>query len=341
MRTSNAVAPPAGAEAALKSEVTQVIDVRMRMAAASRFALPGLLLVFVVTFSIVLPETFATWDNARTILSTQSVLALVALAALMTLVIGEFDLSLGAQMGLAALLLPGLSAHGKVPLSLAVPLTIAATTAVGLMNGLLVARAKVNSFIATIGTSALIGAFVLAYSGGTVIFLGVPPEILKISSSAPWGVPAPILYVAVVSVFVWLLLQRTPFGRYMSAIGGSKDAARLAGINSDRVTVVTFVLAGTLTGIAGVVQAGQLGSGNPSVGPSYLLPAFAAAFLGATSFRVGQFNVWGTLTAVVTLATGVTGLNLLGLPSWVEPAFNGTALLLAVALTRYLRGRPL
>jgi ribose transport system permease protein len=103
----------------------------------------------------------------------------------------------------------------------------------------------------------------------------------------------------------------------------------------------TLTLAGTLCGIAGVVQSGQLGSGNPAVGPAFLLPAFAAVFLGATAYHVGQFNVWGTITAVVTLGAGVAGLNLLGLPSWVEPAFNGTALLVAVTATRYLRGAPL
>lgn len=126
----------------------------------------------------------------------------------------------------------------------------------------------------------------------------------------------------------------------MTATGGSKDAARLSGINTERITILTFVFAGVLCGVAGVVQAGELGSGNPAVGPSFLLPAFAAVFLGATSFHVGEFNTWGTILAVVTLATGVAGLNLMGLPSWVEPAFNGVALLIAVTATRYLRGKP-
>lgn len=314
---------------------------RSRMISWSRFALPGLLLIFVVVFSILAPTTFATVGNARTILSTQSVLALVALAALMTLVIGEFDLSLGAQMGLSALLLPGLSANGRFSIPVAIVICIAATSLVGLFNGFLVAKLQVNSFIATIGTAALLGSTVLAYSGGTVIFDGVPANLIKISTTSVFGVPAPIIYVAVIAVLVWVFLERTPFGRYMSAVGGSKDASRLSGINTSRVTVITLTLAGTLCGIAGVVQAGQLGSGNPAVGPSYLLPAFAAVFLGATAYYVGQFNVWGTITAVVTLAAGVAGLNLLGLPNWVEPLFNGVALLLAVTVTRYLRGQAL
>lgn len=314
---------------------------RTRLASGARFALPGLLVIFIVVFSILEPTTFPTLNNAKTVLSTQSVLALVALGALLTLVIGEFDLSLGAQMGLAALLLPGLTANGGLSIPLAIIVSIAATMVVGLLNGLLVAKLKVNSFIATIGTAALIGAVVLAYSGGTVIFEGVPAELLMIASFAPLGIPGPIIYVAIIAVLVWIFLKRTPFGRYMAAVGGSKDAARLSGINTDRVTIITFVLAGALAGMGGVVQAGQLGSGNPAVGPSFLLPAFAAVFLGATAYYVGQFNVWGTITAVVTLATGVAGLNLMGLPNWVEPAFNGVALLAAVSITRYLRGKPL
>lgn len=318
-----------------------VQTIRARAVASSRFALPALLVLIVIVFSILAPTTFATVDNLRTILSTQAVLALVALAALLTLVVGEFDLSLGAQMGLAALLVPGLCANGTVSIPMAIVLSIAATTCVGFVNGLLVAKAQVNSFIVTIGTAALISALVLAYSGGTVIFDGVPQQLIAISSTQVLGIPMPVIYVAVAATAVWVLLKRTPFGRYIAAVGGSKDAARLSGINTSLVTIVTLTIAGTLCGLAGVVQAGQLGSGNPAVGPAFLLPAFAAVFLGATAYTVGQFNVWGTITAVVTLGTGVAGLSLLGLPSWVEPAFNGTALLLAVTATRYLRGAPL
>lgn len=314
---------------------------RERFANGSKFALPALLLIIIGVFSALAPDTFATLDNAKTVVSTQSVLALVALAALLTLVIGEFDLSLGAQMGLAALLLPGLTAHSTLSIPVAIVLSVVATTLVGLFNGVLVAVAKVNSFIVTIGTAGLLTAAVLAYSGGTVIFEGVPPELLNVSSFAVFGIPAPAIYVAVIAILVWLLITRTPFGRYMTAVGGSQNAARLSGINTERVSIITFTLAGTLCGIAGVVEAGQLGSGNPSVGPAFLLPAFAAVFLGATTFRVGEFNVWGTIVAVITVATGVAGLNLLGLPSWVEPLFNGLALLIAVTLTRYLRGKPL
>jgi ribose transport system permease protein len=305
----------------------------------SRFGLPVLLLAFVVFFSMVRPDTFATTGTIRTVLSTQAVLAILALAAFVTLYIGQFDLSIGYQLGLAAILVPGLTANQGLSLTLAVLLAIGACACVGLINGLLVAVVRVNSFISTIAMGALLYAFILYYTDGAPIFEGVPASLRSIASADILGVPLPPLYVLVLGTALWILVQRTPFGRYMAAVGGSEDAARLAGINTVRVTALSFVLAGALAGCAGALTAAQLGTGNPAVGPGFLLPAFAAAFLGSTCFRVGTFNVWGTLTAVVTIATGVAGLNLLGMPQWVDPAFNGAALLVAVIATRYLRGR--
>ncbi len=303
----------------------------------SRFALPIILLLLVVVFSAMRPDTFATLGNLQTVLSTQSVLAILALSALVVLIIGEFDLSIGYQLGFAALLVPGLSSIQGLSLGLSIVVAVAATTAIGFVNGLFVAKVKINSFIATIGMGALISAAMLWYSEGAVIFEGVPPELLTIASGDLVGIPLPVLYVAVLAWILWVVLQRTPFGRHMSAVGGSRDAARLAGVNTDLVTIVTFTITGMLAGLAGVLQAAQLGTGNPAVGPPLLLPAFAAVFLGATSFAVGTYNVAGTITAVITIATGVAGLALLGVPQWVDPFFNGAALLVAVTATRYLR----
>lgn len=310
---------------------------RDRALTVARFALPALLAVFIVFFSIMRPDTFATFGTLRTILTTQSVLAVLALAALVPLVIGTFDLSIGAILGLAAILVPGLPARQGVPLALAVVLALLAASAVGLINGWLVGRVRLNSFIATIGMSAIVGALVLAFSGGAVIFQNVPPGLRSIAQTELAGLPLPIYYVAVVATVLWFVLEHTPLGRHMAAVGGSAEAARLSGVNVATVTLVGFVAAGLLAGIAGVIQAGQLGTGNPAVGPPLLLPAFAAAFLGSTSIKVGRFNVWGTMFAVVTIATGLTGLELMGVPQWVQPLFNGLALIVAVATTRYLQ----
>ncbi len=304
----------------------------------SRFALPGLLVLLVVCFSIVEPNSFATYDNARTILTTQATLTVLALSALCTLKVGQFDLSLGAQLGLAQVVLPGLLSKSHANIGTAIVVAVLCTTLVGLFNGLLVAKVRLDSFIVTLGVATVLQALVLWYTNAQIIFDGIPPSLVAITTTSVAGIPLPIVYVAVIAIAIWIVVERTPFGRFMEAVGGSQDAARLSGINSDAVTILSFTLGGLLAGIAGVLAASQVGSGNPSLGPEYLLPAFAAVFLGATSFSVGRFNVWGTLIAVLTVATGVAGLNLLGVPQWVNPLFNGVALLIAITATRFLRG---
>jgi ribose transport system permease protein len=311
---------------------------RSAVAQWSRFALPGLLVLLVVCFTIVEPNTFATFDNARTILTTQATLTILALSALCTLKVGQFDLSLGAQLGLAQVVLPGLLSKNDVNIGVAIVGALVCTTLVGLFNGVLVAKVKLDSFIVTLGVATVLQALVLWYTNAQIIFEGIPPSLVAITTTSVAGIPLPIIYVAAIAIAIWIVLERTPFGRFMEAVGGSQDAARLSGINSDAVTILSFTMGGLLAGVAGVLAASQVGSGNPSLGPEFLLPAFAAVFLGATSFSVGRFNVWGTLIAVLTVATGVAGLNLLGVPQWVNPLFNGVALLIAITATRFLRG---
>ncbi|WP_213571439.1 ABC transporter permease [Rhodococcus sp. USK13] len=311
---------------------------RAEVARWSRFALPVLLLVLVATFSVLEPTYFATVDNARTILVTQTVLATLAMSALFTLVVGQFDLSIGAQLGLAQVVLPGLLSRYDVDLGTGIVITIAVTTVIGAFNGVLVAKLRLNSFIATLGVATILQATVLWYSGGRVIFEGLPPSLTGLSTAEIVGIPLPIVYIAILAILAWLVLERTPLGRRMEAVGVGHEAARLSGINADGITILAFCFGGALAGAAGVLQASQIGSGNPALGPEFLLPAFAAVFLGATAFKVGRFNLWGTIVAVLTVATGVAGLNLMGVPQWVNPLFNGVALLLAVTAARLLRG---
>lgn len=303
----------------------------------ARFALPAFLVLLVVLFSLLRPETFATSGNAKTILITQSVLAILAIGTIIPLILGEFDLSLAANLGLGAILCTALPANEGWGFLPAILVAIAACTLVGLVNGLLVTRLRISSFIATLGMSSLISGGVLWYSGGEIISKGIPTELRDLGRGDLLGIPLPVVYLIVIVAVVWYVLDQTPLGRYLYAIGGSKSAARLAGVRVDLLTVVGFAAAGTLAGIAGVVSSASLGSGNPQVGPPLLLPAFAAAFLGATSIRPGSYNVLGTVLGVFTIAVGVTGLQLMGVPFYIEPVFQGAALILAVAATAFLR----
>jgi ribose transport system permease protein len=305
--------------------------------ALARFALPAIFLALIVIFSILRPDTFASSDNLRTTLITQSVLAVVAIAVLLPLIIGEFDLSVGANLGLGVILTTGLSAKQGLPLGVAAAIAVLSCTGVGLINGFFVARIGINAFIATLGTGTVLSGAVLWYTDARVISENVPTTLVDLSSQDVLGVPTPALAMFLVALVVWYVLEHTPLGRYCFAVGGSKDAARLSGLNVSRLTYVAFMTSGFLAGIGGLMAASQLGSGNPDVGPSYLLPAFAAAFLGATAIRVGSFNVLGTLFAVFTIAVGITGLQLMGAPFYIEPIFNGMMLLIAVVATRYLQ----
>jgi ribose transport system permease protein len=304
---------------------------------AARFALPAILLAFIVAFGILRPSTFLTIDNFQTVLVQQSVLAILSIAALLPLIIGEFDLSIGAVLGAGAILATGLTGLSGLPTPVAILLALAVTTGIGLVNGVLVARLGINAFVATLATGTLVGGLVLWYTNGQVIVQGIPKSLTALGGNGPWGIPLPIVYAAVVAIAVGYLLKFTPVGRYLYAIGGSKHAARLVGIPVTRLTLGVFVLTGFLAGLAGVLLAARLGSGNPTSGPAYLLPAFAACFLGATAIKPGTFNVTGTICAVLTIAIGTTGLELLGVPFYIEPIFSGLVLVAAAIATRYLR----
>jgi ribose transport system permease protein len=307
---------------------------------AENYSLPLILLIMVIVFSVMAPGTFATVANLKTILSSNSVVAILAIGALFPLVVGEFDLSVGANLGLSLILCTGLSSQFNINGVVAIAIAIAGSTLVGVVNGLLVARAGIDAFVTTLGMGSLITGAVVWYSKGGTFSTNIPAVLTNLGSDTVLGIPAAVIILAVLVALAYYVMESTPLGRYLYAVGGSKDASRLSGLNVSRMTIVAFIVSGLLAGIAGVLQAGQLGSGNPSVGPSYLLPAFAAVFLGATSFRRGTFNVPGTVVASFTLAVGVNGLVAVGAPFYIEPIFTGGALLTAALAARaFLKSR--
>jgi ribose transport system permease protein len=302
------------------------------------YALPAILVVFIIVFSLLQPDIFPTMRTVRTLLRTESVSAILAIALIFPLVIGEFDLSVASVLGLSAILVTGLPSMQSVPLEASIVLAVMACGFVGLINGLLVAQIGINALVATLGISVIVAGSVYWYTNGNVIYTNIPPELSGLAHKDLLGVPLPAVFLVIVAALAWYILDETPLGRYFYAVGGSKDAARLSGLNVKRLTIIAFVFAGLLAGLAGILQAAQLGSGNPNVGPPFLLPAYASAFLGATTIRMNAFNVPGTIVAVFTVAVGITGLQLMGMAFFVAPIFQGTALILAVAAARYLEG---
>ena len=300
-------------------------------------ALPTILVAFIVLFSLLQPDIFPTASMARTILRTESVGAILAIALIFPLVIGEFDVSIAAVLGLAAILVTGLPSLQGLPLGLAIALAILACGAIGLLNGLLIVKVGINALVTTLGISVIVTGIVYWYTHGGVIYQNIPRALPALAQQNLLGVPLPAIFLGFVALVAWYILEQTPFGRYLYAVGGSKEAARLSGINVDGLIIFCYVAAAVLAGLAGILQAAQLGSGNPNIGPPFLLPAFAAAYLGATAFRVNTFNVPGTVVAVFTVAVGITGLQLLGFEFFIAPIFQGVSLILAVIAVRYLR----
>ncbi|RFA08539.1 hypothetical protein B7R54_04340 [Subtercola boreus] len=301
-----------------------------------RFGLVGLLVVLIVFFSLN-PATpqFATVLNFTNILSNESVLGILVIATVIPLVANEIDLSLGPVAGLGSILCSGLMSKAGWPLWAAVAAAIIAGLLVGCINGLLVARFKINSIIATLGTSSIIAAVVLAYSNGLSIVTGISPALIDLGSGNWLGLPKTFWFFAAAAFIAYYFLEQLPRGKDLRAIGASPTAAKLVGINVSRLTIQSFIVAGTIAGGAGVLLVAIQGAGNPQIGANYTLPAIAAAFLGATAIQPGRYNVWGSITAVFFLAVSINGLTLWGAPPWVNDAFNGVALIVGVGLAVY------
>jgi ribose transport system permease protein len=299
----------------------------------NRYGLVGVFLLVILLFSILRPETFPTVDNAQTIASTQAVIALLALAAVTPLVVGQFDVSIGFQLGLSQTLTAGLVIKDGWPAGQAALVAVLACVLIGLANGLLVTRLRLPSFISTLGVGTVVLGLTQLYGNDETISGTLPISFTDIGRKDLLGVPLPFVYVLIAALVLWLAFEYTPWGRAGHATGGNPRAALLAGIRTDRVTVQCFVAAGLLAGLSGVLSVMVLGASAPTVGLGELLPAFAAAFLGATAIRPGRFNSIGTIVAVYLLAAGITGLQMLGAQFYVQQLFNGGALLIALTLS--------
>jgi len=273
-----------------------------------------------VLFSVALPDTFPTWLNARSMLSDKAVVAMLSLAATVPMMTGKIDI-MAISLQIAG-----------VPWPLAVLAVLAAGVGFGLLNGLLVEVAQIDSFIATLGTGTVTYAVALWWTGGRQVIGRLPPAFFRLDTASLLGVPLPAFYVLAIAGALWVASVYTPLGRYLYAIGANPRAAELNGIPTRRYTMLAFMASGLITAFAGVILAARLRVGQASVGLEFLLPALVGAFLGSTTITPGRVNVWGTVVGVVILAIGISGIEQLGGAFWVEPAFNGATLLVAIGL---------
>jgi ribose transport system permease protein len=303
---------------------------------AYRYSLVFVLILFVVVYSLLLPTMFPTLANLRTITATQAVLMIVALGLTFPLAAGEFDLSFGGVLGLSSTLVAVLTVEQGWPLLPAVVVCLGMGLFIGALNAAIIIRLGVNSLITTLGMGTVLLGLSLFVANNQVIagHLGL---LFDAATGVLFGLPYPVYFALGLAVLAWYVQEYTPFGRYVYFTGEGREAARLSGINVDRVRLVCFAITGFAASLAGIVNFGRLGSADPNIGSLYLLPGFATVFLGATAIKPGRYNAWGTVLAVYVLVVGIVGLQLLGGAGFLEHIFNGLALILAVVFSVGIR----
>jgi ribose transport system permease protein len=289
--------------------------------------------LFIVLFGFWVPHLFLSTSTLHSVASNQAIIGMLALALIIPLAAGAYDLSIGANINVVTLLVVILQVdHHWSPVA-AIVAGVLFGAAVGFVNGFIVVALRVNSFIATLGMSSILVAL-------QVIIAPIQPSpvasgaYVTLATKSIGGFQIVFFYLLILAVLVWWFLEHTPVGRSLYAVGGNPEAARLTGIGVGRLTWMSFVASGTLTGIAGVFYGSQYGP-SLTFGAALLLPAFAAAFLGSTQLKPGRVNVWGTIIAIYVLAIGVQGVQFVTAEQWVNSMFNGVALIGAVAFATW------
>jgi ribose transport system permease protein len=286
--------------------------------------------LIILVFGLWVPSLFLTLGTVHSIASQQSIGAIVAIAVLIPLSAGAYDLSVGATVNLAAIMVAVLQTERGWSMWPAIAATVVACLVIGAVNGLIVVRFKVNSFIATLGTASIITAVQSIVSGESQPLPPTASLWTGLTQTTVFGFQVVFVYLLVIAVLAWWVLAHTPAGRYIYATGGNPEAARLSGVRTGRWTWISLITSSALCGVAGVLYS-SLSGPSLTFGDALLLPAFAAVFLGSTQLFPGRFNVWGTMIAMFALATGIKGLQLKTGVQWLPDMFNGVAVVIAVS----------
>jgi ribose transport system permease protein len=304
----------------------------------AQFGILGTLVVCIIFFSIQ-DDRFASVATLRTTLGIGAPLLIVALGLTVVLVMGDFDLSVSGMLSASGALVVVLIVNEDWPWGWAVLLGLVLAGLFGLLNGLLVAYVGTPSFITTLATGVVLAGVEYGLTDGRFVtgtgFMAESYRDLGVGQPDPWtGLTSPVWIAAALALVLWLLLAKTETGRYMYAIGGNPEAARLSGIATRRLRAAGFVLVALCATVGAVVTTARTASSVPNAGATLLLPAFAAAFLGAAMSRRNQFNVWGTVLGVVFLQVVQTGLTFMGYDQDVQNIAQGVILVAAMLISR-------
>lgn len=304
-----------------------------------RFGLVVAWLAVIALFGAIRPEVFLSWATFSTIFGSQAVLVVVALGLIIPLTAGDYDLSIAGVLTMSSMLVAVLNVVHGWPIAAAVVAALLAGLLVGAVNAFVILYFRIHSLIVTLGMGTFIHGVTLWFSNSQTIG-GIDFKLVTaVIVTRLFGVPLAFYYALAVALVIWYVFGYTAAGQRLLFVGRGREVARLSGIRVDRVRFTALVTSAGLGALAGVLYAGTTGAADPSSGLTYLLPAFAAAFLGATSINPGRFNAVGSVIAVYFLVTGITGLSILGVSTYVQDLFYGGALIVAVALSQLVRGR--
>lgn len=305
---------------------------------AARHAVFIVLVVMVAIFSGLSPSTFPTVGNWVAMVQSQAILLVLALGVTIPLRSGDFDLSIAATMGFAGAVIGVLTANHGVPTAAGILIALTVGLVIGALHALLIVGVGLDAFVTTLGTMTALGGLAFAVTNSFII-TGLPGDLLEFSRHKIFRLPLSAFYGWGLAFVLWYVYEHTPVGRFLLFVGGNRDASRQAGLPVKRIRTLAFISAAVISSFAGVLLVGTLGAVDPSVGPSFLLAPYAAAFLGATTIQPGRFNVWGTVLALYLIIVGITGLQLLGAQPWVTDLFTGSALVAALLFARFTRAR--
>ncbi|MBI2245433.1 MAG: ABC transporter permease [Nocardioides sp.] len=334
--TATATEPqPAAAQRRRVSTTDRLIDLM------SRYGTIVSLVLCVVIFSALRPDIFATSHNFFNVLNQVSILGIIALGLTVALVQGLFDLSLASMATLGGFLATKWLSEGTIGSPVvAVLVVLLIALLIGAFNGIVVAYGGVSAFIATLAVGSILTGLVLGVSKSATILSGIPDGFLIMGQGKVGPIPAPVVFLAIVAALLYVFLEQTQTGRHMYAIGGNAETARLSGIPVKRYALLALGISAMCAALGGMIVAANLGVGRPQgVGDTYLLDAFAAAFIGASTLRPGRFHILGTVIGVLLIGVINNGLSILGVETFWQYAVRGVILLLAVFGASFLVAR--
>lgn len=306
---------------------------------AERYGLILAWIVIILVLGAFKPAQMFAWNSYASMLGSNAMVVVLTLALIVPLTTGDFDLSVAATMGLSSMIIAVLNVQQEMPIFGAIVVALLAGAAIGAVNAFFILYFRVFSLIVTLGTGYFVAGLILWISNSGTI-AGVSMDLVRaVILTRVFGIPIGFYYAAALTVIIWYLFQHTSLGRRMLFVGRGREVARLSGVNVTRVRAGALIASSVIAAFAGVLYTGMRGVADPSSALAFLLPAFAAAFLGSTAIYPGRFNAIGAFVAVYFLSTGIMGLNFLGVDSFVQNLFYGGGLVIAVAISQLIRGR--